>query len=139
MVVVVYEIHRFPWQREENYGMRNAITYWLCFGGGRLITEAPSGGCCSLDTAFAFGLFPEMWAKKGGNGLYGVGGGTTRPVGRNAAKQAAKGKASNSGSSSNSRLDEILEKHIGGNQKSFECYQSSLDTKNALKEKNIKS
>ncbi|KAL4573519.1 hypothetical protein LXL04_020328 [Taraxacum kok-saghyz] len=63
---------------------------------------------------------------------------TTRPIGRNAAKQAGKGKAANSSSSSNSRLDEIFEKHIEGNQKSFERYQSSLDTKNELKGKKLK-
>ncbi|KAL4569308.1 hypothetical protein LXL04_024944 [Taraxacum kok-saghyz] len=44
---------------------------------------------------------------------------TSRPIGRHAAKQAGKGKAANSSSSSNSRLDEIFEKHIEGNQKSF--------------------
>ncbi|KAL4571963.1 hypothetical protein LXL04_018731 [Taraxacum kok-saghyz] len=63
---------------------------------------------------------------------------TTRPIGRNAAKEAAKGKAASSSSSSNNRLDEIFEKHIEVNQKSFERYQSSLDNKNVLKEKKLK-
>ncbi|KAI3711464.1 hypothetical protein L2E82_41571 [Cichorium intybus] len=63
---------------------------------------------------------------------------TARPIGRNAAKKAAKGKVANSSSSSGSRLDEILEKHIEENKKSFERYQKSLDVKNALKEKKMK-
>ncbi|CAI9261499.1 unnamed protein product [Lactuca saligna] len=63
---------------------------------------------------------------------------TTRPIGRNAAKKAAKGKATNSTSSSGNRLDEILEKHIEENKKTFERYQNSLDMKNALKERKMK-
>ncbi|KAI3496913.1 hypothetical protein L1887_39291 [Cichorium endivia] len=63
---------------------------------------------------------------------------TTRPIGRNAAKKVAKGKVANSSSSSGSRLDEILEKHIEENKKSFECYKKILDVKNAFKEKKMK-
>ncbi|XP_023729755.2 glutathione S-transferase T3-like [Lactuca sativa] len=63
---------------------------------------------------------------------------TTRPIGRNAAKKAAKGKATNSTSSSGNRFDEILEKHIEKNKKTFERYQNSLDMKNALKERKMK-
>ncbi|XP_023749388.2 glutathione S-transferase T3-like [Lactuca sativa] len=63
---------------------------------------------------------------------------TTRPIGRNAAKKAAKGKATNSTSSSGNRLDEILKKHIEENKKTFERYQNSLDMKNALKERKMK-
>ncbi|CAI9271884.1 unnamed protein product [Lactuca saligna] len=56
----------------------------------------------------------------------------------NAAKKAAKGKVTNSTSSSGNRLDEILEKHIEENKKTFERYQNSLDMKNALKERKMK-
>ncbi|KAI3504933.1 hypothetical protein L1887_26733 [Cichorium endivia] len=53
-------------------------------------------------------------------------------------QKVAKGKVANSSSSSGTRLDEILEKHIEENKKSFERYQKSLDVKNAHKAKKMK-
>lgn len=55
-----------------------------------------------------------------------------RPIGTNRALNA-KGKATSSSTSSNSRLDDILEKHVEENMKVCERYQISLDAKNALK------